>query len=102
MIVSLAMPELTRQIARYAQHNSAHIEVAGDVVLVPGGEAVKNQHDCVEDMLRALTARHRPTVLHAASAGARCSTLWVCRRNLPSRGPHIRCPTTVLAQDDSG
>src|SRR3954462_8200977 len=40
--VSFAIPDLLPHIAHYAQHHRDHIEIAGDVVIVPGGEAVKN------------------------------------------------------------
>src|SRR5258708_2468737 len=43
--VTLASPDLPPRIARYAEAHAAAMHLAGDVVLVPGGEAVKNHHD---------------------------------------------------------
>src|SRR5215207_11063810 len=40
--VTFAMPDLLPRIRRYAQHHNDQMELAGDVVVVPGGEAVKN------------------------------------------------------------
>jgi 3-dehydroquinate synthase len=102
--VTLAMPELTRQIVRYAQHCGAHMEIAGDIVTVRGGEAVKNQHDCVEEILRDLTARHidRQSFAIAIGGGAVLDAVGFAAAIFHRGVRHIRCPTTVLAQDDSG
>src|ERR1700754_5212451 len=50
--VTFAIPDLLPRIARYAHQHPGRIEIAGEAVVVPGGEAVKNNHDCVEQMLR--------------------------------------------------
>jgi 3-dehydroquinate synthase len=102
--VTFAMPDLLSRIARYAQHHSHHIEIAGDVAIVPGGEAVKNQHDCVEHMLRDLAARRvdRQSFALAIGGGAVLDAAGFAAAIFHRGVRHIRCPTTVLAQDDSG
>ena len=78
--------------------------LAGDIVVVPGGEAVKNQHDCVEHMLRELSSRQidRQSFAIAIGGGAVLDAVGFAAAIFHRGVRHIRCPTTVLAQDDSG
>ena len=102
--VTLAIPDLLLRIRHYAQHYNAHMELAGDVVVVPGGEAVKNQHDCVEHMLRDLSSRRidRQSFALAVGGGAMLDAAGFAAAIFHRGVRHIRCPTTVLAQNDSG
>jgi 3-dehydroquinate synthase len=102
--VAFAMPDLLPRIARYAQHHGDHMEIAGEVVIVPGGEAVKNQHDRVEHMLRDLASRSidRQSFALAVGGGAVLDAVGFAAAIFHRGVRHIRCPTTVLAQDDSG
>jgi 3-dehydroquinate synthase len=102
--VALACPDLVNRIAGYAAHHAGALEVVGDVVVVPGGEAVKNQHDCVEQMLRELSARHidRQSCAVAIGGGAMLDAAGFAAAIFHRGVRHIRFPTTVLAQDDSG
>jgi 3-dehydroquinate synthase len=102
--VAFAIPDLLPRVARYALHHSDRIEIAGDVVVVPGGEAVKNQHDCVEHMLRDLASRRidRQSFALAIGGGAMLDAAGFAAAIFHRGVRHIRCPTTVLAQDDSG
>jgi 3-dehydroquinate synthase len=102
--VTFAMPDLLPRISRYAQHHRDHLNIAGDIVVVPGGEAVKNQHDCVEHMLRDLAARgvDRQSFVLAIGGGAVLDAVGFAAAIFHRGVRHIRCPTTVLAQDDSG
>src|SRR6185436_18695645 len=80
------------------------LALAGDVVVVPGGEAVKNQHDCVEAVLKDLAARHidRQSFVLAIGGGAVLDAVGFAA-GIFHRGVRlVRCPSTVLAQDDSG
>src|SRR4051812_10359286 len=45
--VTIAAPNLLARITRYVAAHASTMALAGDIVLVPGGESVKNQHDCV-------------------------------------------------------
>ena len=102
--VSFAIPDLLTHIACYAQQHSDHLQIAGDVVVVPGGEAVKNQHDCVEHVLRDLASRRidRQSFALAVGGGAMLDAVGFAAAIFHRGVRHIRCPTTVLAQDDSG
>jgi 3-dehydroquinate synthase len=102
--VVLAAPDLVTRIGRYGAAHSAAIEIAGDAVVIPGGEAVKNQHDCVENVLRDLSARRidRQSFALAIGGGAVLDTVGFAAAIFHRGVRHIRCPTTVLSQDDSG
>jgi 3-dehydroquinate synthase len=101
--LTLAAPGLPARIARYVAAH-ASLALAGDVVVVPGGEAVKNQHDCVEAVLKDLAARHidRQSFVLAIGGGAVLDAVGFAA-GIFHRGVRlVRCPSTVLAQDDSG
>jgi 3-dehydroquinate synthase len=102
--VTLAAPTLLARIARYAAAHSASMTIAGDIVVVPGGETVKNQHDQVEHMLRDLSLRQidRQSFAIAIGGGAVLDAVGFAAAIFHRGVRHIRCPTTTLAQDDSG
>lgn len=102
--VTLAAPGLPGRVARYAGAHAGTMALAGEIVVVPGGEAVKNQHDCVEHMLRELSARQidRQSFAVAIGGGAVLDAVGFAAAIFHRGVRHIRCPTTVLAQDDSG
>jgi 3-dehydroquinate synthase len=102
--VTLAWPQLAGRIADYGVAHAAAMELAGDIVVIPGGEAVKNQHDCVEAVLRDLSARHidRQSYALAIGGGAVLDAVGFAAAIFHRGVRHIRCPTTVLAQSDSG
>jgi 3-dehydroquinate synthase len=102
--VTLAAPTLLARIARHAAAHAATIAIEGEIVVVPGGEAVKNQHDCVEHMLKDLSTRHvdRQSFALAIGGGAVLDAVGFAAAIFHRGVRHVRCPTTVLAQDDSG
>jgi 3-dehydroquinate synthase len=102
--VTLACPDLPRKIACYAEHHADALTIAGDVVVVPGGEAVKNRHGWVEDMLKSLSARRidRQSYAIAIGGGAMLDAAGFAAAIFHRGVRHVRCPTTVLAQNDSG
>ena len=55
--VTLACPQVLPHILRYAAAHTDSIQIVGDLVIVPGGEAIKNQHSNVEHILRELSTR---------------------------------------------
>jgi 3-dehydroquinate synthase len=102
--VALASPDLLARIVGYARIHASAIDIAGDPVVIPGGEAVKNQHDCVENVLRDLSARRidRQSYAIAIGGGAVLDAVGFAAAIFHRGVRHIRCPTTVLSQDDSG
>ncbi len=83
----LADPKLNARLGRYAAHHEAAIEMMGEAVIVPGGEAVKNQHSNVEHVLRELAARRidRQSFALAIGGGAMLDAVGLRRRHLPPR-----------------
>jgi 3-dehydroquinate synthase len=102
--VMLASPQLAAHIVGYAQAHASAIEIAGPPVVIPGGEAVKNQHDCVENVLRDLSQRRidRQSYAIAIGGGAVLDAVGFAAAIFHRGVRHVRCPTTVLSQDDSG
>jgi 3-dehydroquinate synthase len=102
--VALAWPQLAARIADYAAAHAAAMELVGDIVVIQGGETVKNQHDCVEAVLKDLSARHidRQSYALAIGGGAVLDAVGFAAAIFHRGVRHIRCPTTVLAQSDSG
>ena len=102
--VTLAAPNLLPRIARHAAAHASGMQLAGDIVVVPGGEAVKNQHSYVEHVLKDLSARNidRQSFAIAIGGGAVLDAVGFAAAIFHRGVRHIRCPTTVLAQDDSG
>jgi 3-dehydroquinate synthase len=102
--VALAYPTIHARIGRYAAKHAQSIGIAGDIVVVPGGEAVKNQHDCVEHILQDLASRHidRQSYSLAIGGGAVLDAVGFASAIFHRGVRHIRMPTTVLAQADSG
>jgi 3-dehydroquinate synthase len=102
--VTLARPDLIGQITRYAAQHAPSVRIVDDIVIVPGGEAVKNHHDCVEHILKDLSARHidRQSYSMAIGGGAMLDAVGFASAIFHRGVRHVRLPTTVLAQDDSG
>ena len=102
--VTLTRPHLIGQIARYAAQHAQSMQIVDDIVIVPGGEVVKNHHDCVEHILKDLSARHidRQSYSMAIGGGAMLDAVGFASAIFHRGVRHVRLPTTVLAQDDSG
>lgn len=102
--VTLTRPHLIGQIARYAAQHAQSMQIVDDIVIVPGGEAVKNHHDCIEHILKDLSARHidRQSYSMAIGGGAMLDAVGFASAIFHRGVRHVRLPTTVLAQDDSG
>lgn len=102
--VARQLPDLARRIERYAQANGRRLELAAPVELVVGGEAAKNDHDLLLRLLRRLQELgvDRHSFVVAVGGGAVLDMTGfvaaVCHRGVR----HVRVPTTVLAQNDSG
>lgn len=96
-------PELESQIHAYFQ-NLKRVDLAGKLMILPGGEAVKNNPAWVEELLVA-TDRYkidRHSYLIAIGGGALLDMAGYAA-SIAHRGVrHIRIPTTVLSQNDSG
>ncbi len=102
--VTAAMPRLERSIKRYASAHAASMAIMGDIVRVPGGESIKNDPTAVQDFIQALRERaiDRHSYAIAIGGGAVLDAVGYAAAIFHRGVRHIRLPTTVLAQDDSG
>ncbi|SMB99556.1 3-dehydroquinate synthase [Hymenobacter roseosalivarius DSM 11622] len=97
-------PHLTSQIVRYVEAHADVLQLSGPVALIPGGEQCKNQPALVQQLLEAVDAHHidRHSYLAAIGGGAVLDMVGYAA-SVAHRGVrHLRIPTTVLSQNDSG
>ena len=98
------IPTLVSQIESYVEEHGDAIELVTAPICVPGGEEIKVDLQCVEMMQRVLFDHHidRHSFVVGIGGGALLDAVgWVAAT--AHRGVrHIRVPTTVLGQNDSG
>ena len=95
---------LAEAIAGYAQRHSDAIELACAPVAVPGGEKIKTDLHFVESVQQTLFDLHldRHSFVIAVGGGAVLDAIGLVASTTHRGVRHIRIPTTVLAQNDSG
>ncbi len=98
------MPDLATQIEEYVAAHADKIEMAGPIVPVTGGEICKNDPQTVPHLLAMLSERaiDRHSYVIAIGGGAVLDAVGYASAIFHRGVRHIRFPTTVLAQDDSG
>jgi 3-dehydroquinate synthase len=102
--VSQAHPQLIASISRYCHDHAGALQLAGPVLVIPGGEQVKNHADPTQQILEAIhhAALDRHSYVGAVGGGAVLDVVGYAAA-MAHRGIRlIRFPTTVLSQDDSG
>ncbi|GAB2559208.1 3-dehydroquinate synthase [Spirosoma areae] len=97
-------PNLSTAITTYFGHYPALVDFIPDILLIPGGEAAKNDPALVSQIVDAVDRygidRHSYVV---AIGGGSVLDLVGFAAAISHRGiRHIRIPTTVLSQNDSG
>ncbi len=102
--VAREMPDLPKRIAAYVSANAAHMELAGPVEIVEGGERSKNAPELVERLQRLLVSYgvDRHSYVIAIGGGAMLDLIGYVAATTHRGIRHVRIPTTVLAQNDSG
>ncbi len=95
---------LGEAIAKYAQRHADAMELACPPVAVPGGEKIKSDLHFVESVQQTLFDLHidRHSFVVAVGGGAVLDAIGLVAATTHRGVRHIRIPTTVLAQDDSG
>jgi 3-dehydroquinate synthase len=101
--VANAHPDLIKEIKTYFTIYSS-VQLMPDVLVVPGGERAKNNEDYLNQVLEAINLygidRHSYV---AAIGGGSVLDMVGYAAAISHRGvKHIRIPTTVLSQNDSG
>jgi 3-dehydroquinate synthase len=102
--VLAAMPGLPQRITDYAAAHRQNIEVVGAAAIVVGGENCKNNPETTPRLLEVLSkhAIDRHSFAIAIGGGAVLHAVGYAAAIFHRGVRHIRFPTTVLAQDDSG
>ncbi|WP_162901568.1 3-dehydroquinate synthase [Breoghania sp. L-A4] len=102
--VARADPELERRLSVYFSAHADWITLLEAPWRVPGGEAIKHGFDHIPDLYRLLI-RHgvdRHSYVIAIGGGAVLDAVGFAAATAHRGIRHIRIPTTVLSQNDSG
>lgn len=102
--VAAHCPQLLTDLTEYASFYSDHIELAADPVLLPGGEEIKSDDRYIEQMQQLVAECHidRHSYVIGVGGGALLDAAGLVAATSHRGIRHIRVPTTVLAQNDSG
>jgi 3-dehydroquinate synthase len=99
-----AQPELWDRVLDFAHSHKDRFRLAGNLQVVPGGEAVKNDIHILERMLKVFNAANldRRSYVVVIGGGAVLDAVGFAAA-IAHRGIRlVRLPTTTLAQGDSG
>jgi 3-dehydroquinate synthase len=101
--VERAHPGLIEAIGAYCAEHQRAIALSGPVLVVPGGESIKNNRRHVEHILEAINAASlcRHSYLVVVGGGAVLDAAGFAAATAHRGIRLIRVPTTVLSQDDS-
>ncbi|MDR3637166.1 MAG: 3-dehydroquinate synthase [Isosphaeraceae bacterium] len=102
--VANAQPDLKSKIRAFAGRHAGRIHLAGNVQVVVGGEAVKNDIHVLERMLKVFNAANldRRSYVVVIGGGAVLDAVGFAAA-IAHRGIRlVRLPTTTLGQADSG
>ena len=97
-------PGLVAAITRYASAHAAVLRLSAPITIIPGGEQCKNDPAILQKLLIAVNAYHldRHSYIVGLGGGAVLDLVGYAA-SVAHRGiRHIRIPTTVLSQNDSG
>lgn len=97
-------PALLDEIAAYADAHRERMELVAPVTTVPGGESIKTELTHIERIHEAIWRQHvdRHSYVVAIGGGAVLDAVGLAAATAHRGVRHIRVPTTVLAQNDSG
>lgn len=99
-----AQPSLISDIKRYAATSAGKLELLCDPVTMPGGEAIKSDMHFVEKMQKVIVDHHvdRHSYVVGIGGGALLDAVGLVAATSHRGIRHIRVPSTVLSQNDSG
>jgi 3-dehydroquinate synthase len=102
--LTTAHPALLESIADYARRHADVIDLVRAPIAVPGGEKIKSELHFVESMQQTLFDLHidRHSFVIAVGGGAVLDAVGLVAATTHRGVRHIRIPTTVLSQNDSG
>lgn len=102
--VAAAWPTLVHEVASYAKAHAESMELVGLPELVAAGEQIKNDMAVITRLQQRLVelAVDRHTYVVGIGGGAFLDAIGYVAATTHRGIRHIRVPTTVLAQNDSG
>ncbi len=102
--VAAAWPRLAEDIGAYAGHHAARLQLLVEPEIIPGGEQAKNDPALVSTLQQRLLdlGIDRQSCVVAVGGGAVLDMLGYVAATTHRGIRHVRVPTTVLAQNDSG
>jgi 3-dehydroquinate synthase len=102
--VMAANPDLSATIHTYARTHAEVLDLAGEVVILPGGEPCKNDFSLVQQCWKAIHDGMLDRHSYAFVIGGGAALDLVCfAASTAHRGiRHVRFPTTTLSQGDGG
>lgn len=97
-------PQLSAEIKNYISHHSESIELVTPPIAMPAGEKIKAELHFIEQMQKAIADFHidRHSYVIAIGGGALLDAAGLAAATSHRGIRHIRIPTTVLSQNDSG
>ncbi|MBX2839994.1 MAG: 3-dehydroquinate synthase [Gammaproteobacteria bacterium] len=102
--ITTAIPEINSWIIDYCATFSTHLELTTRPIEIPGGELIKNSHSTINQIRQHIdqTNLDRHSYVVAIGGGAVLDAVGFVAATAHRGIRHIRIPTTVLAQNDSG
>lgn len=102
--VEREMPDISRRICTYAQSHAETFQLAGPIEVLAGGELCKNDPSLIDRLQRRLVDMRmdRHSYVVGVGGGAILDLVGYIAATTHRGIRHIRVPTTVLAQNDSG
>ena len=102
--VMAANPDLNASIQSYARAHAEVLDLAGDVVILPGGEPCKNDFSLVQHCWQAIHdgMLDRHSYVFVIGGGAALDLVCFAASTAHRGIRHVRFPTTTLSQGDGG
>ena len=95
---------LLEDLKQYVRFYNDHVALVAEPLLLPGGETIKSDERYIKQMRQAVADYHidRHSYVMAIGGGALLDAAGLVAATSHRGIRHIRIPTTVLAQNDSG
>ncbi len=102
--VVASAPRLTESIRAYARAHAEVLDLADEVVVLPGGEPCKNDFNLVQQCWQAIhdAALDRHSYVFVIGGGAVLDLVCFAASTAHRGIRHVRFPTTTLSQGDGG
>jgi 3-dehydroquinate synthase len=102
--LATAQPDLAKSIENYFAAFAGQLELAGPPMIIEGGERAKNSYFHVSEIHSHVERHHvdRHSYIVAVGGGALLDVAGLAAATAHRGVRHVRIPSTVLSQNDSG